>query len=100
VRERIAAAQREQWKQRRAAEPTSGFGSSPSAFRRLVLPKIQSISSSQLAAATGLSPGYCALVRRGERVPAPHHWAAFQLAGLQAVKWAPTTSLSGTLNPD
>lgn len=43
-----------------AAEPTSGFGSSPSTFRRLVLPRIQSVSSSQLAAATGLSPGYCA----------------------------------------
>jgi hypothetical protein len=32
------------------------------------------------------SPGYCALVRRDDRIPAPHHWAAFQLAGLQAVE--------------
>jgi CRISPR-associated protein Cas1 len=86
VRERIAASQREQWQRRRAAEPTSGFGSSPSTFRRLVLPRIQSVSSSRLAAATGLSPGYCALVRRGERVPAPRHWAALQLAGLQALE--------------
>jgi hypothetical protein len=79
--ERIAASQREQWQRRQAAEPTSGFGSLPSTFRRLVLPRIQSVSSSQLAAATGLSPGYCALVRRGDRIPAPH-----QLAGLQAVE--------------
>ena len=40
VRERIAASQREQWQRRHAAEPTSGFGSSPSTFRRRVLPKI------------------------------------------------------------
>jgi CRISPR-associated endonuclease Cas1 len=86
VRERIAASQREQWERRRAAEPTSGFGSSPSTFRRLVLPRIQSVSSSRLAAATGLSPGYCALVRRGERIPAPRHWASLQLAGLQALE--------------
>ena len=84
VRQRIAASQREQWKRRRAAEPTSGFGSSPSAFTRLVLPRIQSLSSTLLAQATGLSPGYCGLVRRGARVPHPRHWAAFQLAGLQA----------------
>jgi hypothetical protein len=63
-----------------AAPPTSGLGSSPSAFTRLVLRRIQSVSSSRLAAATGLSPGYCALVRRGDRIPAPHDWAAFQLA--------------------
>jgi len=86
VRERIAASQREQWERRQAAEPTSGFGSSPSTFRRLVLPRIQSVSSSRLAAATGLSPGYCALVRRGERIPAPRHWAALQLTGLQALE--------------
>jgi hypothetical protein len=86
VRERISVSQREQWKQRREAQPTSGFGSSPSTFRRLVLPRIQSVSSSRLAAATGLSPGYCAIVRRGDRIPAPRHWAAFQLAGLQAVE--------------
>jgi hypothetical protein len=86
VRERIAASQREQWKQRRAAEPTSGFGSSPSSFTRLVLPRIQSVNSSRLAAATGLSPGYCALVRRGERIPARRHCAALQLAGLQALE--------------
>lgn len=73
MRERISASQRKRSEQRRAAHPTSGFGSSPSTFTRLVLPRIQSVSASKLAAATGLSPGYCALVRRGLRIPAPHH---------------------------
>lgn len=84
VRQRIATSQRRRWQERLSSAEESGFGTAPSTFRRLVLPGIQGVSSSQLAQATGLSGGYCGLVRRGLRVPHPRHWAAFQLAGLQA----------------
>ena len=83
IREGIAASQRQRWEERRDSGEESGFGPSPTAFARLVLPRIQGVSSSQLATATRLSPGYCALVRNGKRVPHARHWAAFQLAGLQ-----------------
>jgi hypothetical protein len=43
-------------------------------FAREILPGIQGIPLRQLAEATGLSVGYCALIRRGERVPHPRHW--------------------------
>ncbi len=67
-----------------AGDTAPGFGSQPSAFRRLVLPRIQGVASSTLARATGLSPGYRALIRDGKRIPHPRHWSAFQLVGLQA----------------
>ena len=61
VRGRIADSQRKRWAEQRETGTPSGFGTSPSAFKRLILPRIQGVSSSRLAAATGLSPGYCAL---------------------------------------
>jgi CRISPR-associated endonuclease Cas1 len=84
VRGRIAESQRKRWAEQREAGAPSGFGTSPSAFHRLVLPRIQGVSSSRLAEATGLSPGYCALVRGGKRIPHARHWAALQLAGFHA----------------
>jgi hypothetical protein len=42
---------------------------------------VQQISLTALMQATGLSLRYCWLIRRGERVPHPRHWAA--LAKLQ-----------------
>ena len=45
-----------------------------------IQPKLAGRTPSDLARATGLSPGYCAHVRDGRRVPHPRHWAAFQLA--------------------
>jgi hypothetical protein len=85
VREQIGSTQRVQWQARaQSGEAASGFGAQPSAFRRLVLPRVQGVASSTLARATGLSPGYCALIRDGKRVPHPRHSAALQLAGLQA----------------
>jgi hypothetical protein len=83
VRERIAASQRRRWAERRLSSDESGFGSSPSAFVRLVLPRIAGVSPRELAVATGLSRGYCTSIRDGKRVPHRRHWAALQLAGLQ-----------------
>jgi hypothetical protein len=84
IRDRIAATQRAHWRARSEAEDAGGFGASPSAFNRLILPKLQGVAPAILATATGLSPGYCALIRAGKRIPHPRHWAALQLAGLQA----------------
>jgi hypothetical protein len=43
-------------------------------FTREILPAIQNVPLRRLADATGLSLSYCALIRRGERVPHPRHW--------------------------
>lgn len=47
-------------------------------FARDILPAIQGIPLRRLAELTGLSVGYCALIRRGERVPHPRHWTGFR----------------------
>ncbi len=83
VRARIADMQRAQWAARLAASP-GGFTGTPSEFSRLILPRISGLAPRQLAQETGLSPGYCAQVRDGKRVPHVRHWAALQLAGLRA----------------
>jgi len=48
----------------------------------LILPRLTGLSPRELTDATGLSPGYCASIRDGKRVPDVRHWAVFQLAGL------------------
>ncbi len=45
-------------------------------FRAACLPRLQQLPASALARATGLSYTYCWLVRRGQYVPHPRHWAA------------------------
>lgn len=48
-----------------------------SALQRDILPLIQNVPLSRLQRATGLSLRYVSLIRRGERVPHPRHWASF-----------------------
>jgi hypothetical protein len=57
----------------------------PRPIVRLVLQRIQGVSSSRLATATGLSPGYCALVRSGKRIP---HAVIGLLSGWQGFRLA------------
>jgi CRISPR-associated protein Cas1 len=52
-------------------------------FTREILSAIQGIPLRRLADATGLSLGYCGLIRRGERVPHPRHWSALREEGSQ-----------------
>jgi hypothetical protein len=61
-----------------------------SAFRRDILPLIQSVPLSQLRRATGLSIRYVSLIRRGERTPHPRHWQAF-LSTAEIAASAPTS---------
>jgi CRISPR-associated protein Cas1 len=84
VQERISRSQRAQWAARKATDRPTGFTGRPSEFHRLILPKLALVPPRQLAMATGLSRGYCAQIRAGDRVPDIRHWAAFHLAGLNA----------------
>jgi hypothetical protein len=84
VRAQIAATQRLHHASRQGLTTGFGFTGRPSEFRRLILPRLQSATTADLARVTGLSRGYCAQVRNGTRVPNVRHWAAFQLAGLHA----------------
>jgi CRISPR-associated endonuclease Cas1 len=82
VRGRISQTQRARWAAKRATGEGSGFTGRPSEFNRLIRPRLAGASPTALARATGLSPGYCASIRDGKRIPDVRHWAAFQLAGL------------------
>jgi CRISPR-associated endonuclease Cas1 len=52
----------------------------PDLFAREILSAIQEVPLRRLAAATGLSLRYVALIRRGERVPHPRHWVRLRNA--------------------
>jgi hypothetical protein len=65
-----------------AVRAWSGERPDPGVFTREVLPGLDGATISQLVAATGLSPGYCSLVRLGKRVPHPRHWQALRGVGV------------------
>ena len=46
----------------------------PDRFGREIAPNLQAVSLVAMMRATGLSRPYCAMIRRGERVPHPRHW--------------------------
>jgi hypothetical protein len=54
-------------------------------FARDVLPGLRDVSLDALMRATGLSLRYCWLIRRGERVPHPRHWAALNGVARESV---------------
>jgi hypothetical protein len=47
-------------------------------FAREVAPRLQDLSASAIARATGLSVSHCEKVKKGERVPHPMRWAGLQ----------------------
>jgi CRISPR-associated endonuclease Cas1 len=49
-------------------------------FARDIAPKLEGMSARAIARATGLSAGYCATIKRGERVPHPRWWQMLQSA--------------------
>jgi hypothetical protein len=65
-------------------EQSHGAEYDPAEFTMRILPAIQHLSVSALARATGLSLRYCSIVRRGEKVPHPVQWPAFEAAGSQS----------------
>ncbi len=46
----------------------------PNVFRSEVLPGLQNIRTVDLARLTGLSVPYCALIKKGNRMPHPMQW--------------------------
>ncbi len=62
-----------------AWEAEHGTEANPEMFRREILSRLQDVTLSVMAKATGLSEQYCSLIRRGRYVPHARHWAA--LAG-------------------
>ena len=67
--------------QRRAANRWDGPPLDPEAFRRGILPGLQSHSVREIARAAGIGTTYAGLVRRGERVPHPRLWAPLRALG-------------------
>lgn len=51
----------------------------PDTYTREIGPKLGAISLAVLMKATGLSRPYCAMIRRGARVPHPRHWEALRV---------------------
>jgi hypothetical protein len=47
-------------------------------FATEILPRIPDLTAGQIAAATGLSQHYAALIKRGRKIPHPRHWSALQ----------------------
>lgn len=60
---------------------STGAPADREAFRRDILPMLQSLPLSRLMQATGLSLRYCALIRRGDCIPHARHWPALQAIG-------------------
>lgn len=50
----------------------------PGTFAREIQPKLAKVSLAEMIGATGLSRPYCAMIRRGARVPHPRHWEALR----------------------
>ena len=68
-------AEEREWDRSNAAE------ADPTRFGREVLPAIQGAPVRRLAALTGLSVSYCALIRRGLHTPHPRWWEVLRQAG-------------------
>lgn len=82
----VAKAKRKAALRRRATEEQSWDDANPTKpapadFTRLVLPVIQDVPVRRLAAATGLSVSYCAMIRRGLHIPHVRWWGVLATAG-------------------
>ncbi len=64
---------------RQAGGRTQDIAASRELFDREIRPMLQHVSIRTLTEATGLSPSYSSLVKRGKRVPHSRHWATLRL---------------------
>jgi CRISPR-associated endonuclease Cas1 len=67
----------------------AGTIADPRVFEREILPLIQALPLSDLVRATGLSHGYLAQIRGGEKVPHPKHWGSPDRCGIAVNPFAP-----------
>jgi hypothetical protein len=83
TRERLGSGQRTTRRGERRAPPPkprrrrSHDSCQRTAFLRNVTPRLDSLSLTAIAEATGLTMAYCSKVRNGKVVPHRRHWAAF-----------------------
>ena len=61
-----------------AWEKARGDNEDPSLFVEEIRPRLAKVPLSEMMRATGLSRPYCAMIRRGERVPHSRHWETIQ----------------------
>jgi hypothetical protein len=66
---RERAAERAEWEGEKGDEEM---------YRHDILPGLSTVPLARIMAATGLSLRYCALIRRGERIPHPRFWEALR----------------------
>jgi hypothetical protein len=50
----------------------------PDLFTATILPLLEVVSTQTMAQATGLSMGYCRMIKRGEYAPHPRHWGVLR----------------------
>jgi hypothetical protein len=56
--------------------------SDPKVFKETILPALRRVTVRRIASATGLTTGYCSMIRRGY-VPHPRHWEALRVLAQQ-----------------
>ncbi|MGH8945024.1 MAG: CRISPR-associated endonuclease Cas1, partial [Acidimicrobiia bacterium] len=61
-----------EWEQKHEERPD------PELFPATILPLLEAASTDLMARATGLSKSYCRMIKRGEYVPHPRHWATLR----------------------
>ncbi len=76
--EKASSSQRARNREAREYEIQAGQLPDRDVFVREILPDLQGLSLRAMAKATGLSSGYCSMVRRGLCVPHPRHWEALR----------------------
>lgn len=62
----------------KARETETSSRPDPDTFVREILPGLKTVSVRAMAGATGLTRGYCSMIRRGLYVPHARHWAALR----------------------
>lgn len=86
VRRRIGTRAGEMLALAREWQRTHPWPADLSAFEREILPGLVAVPAPTLAAATGLSVGYCRRVKAGVASPHPMWWEALRAAGARAVR--------------
>ena len=72
----------QEWKAANGGRPAD-----PAVFEREILPLLQNVPPSLLVRATGLTSGYLAQIRRGDKTPHPRHWEALKNATTSAGRY-------------
>src|SRR5690606_24023136 len=62
------------WDQKNERPPAEHFTES-------ILPALADVTIRQMMEATGLSSGYCSMIKRGVKIPHPRHWPTLRQLG-------------------